>query len=209
MKDQATTLIIENDKKHHRLSVASPVTQRTPVPSADLISPCSNLIQAMPTSPAPVLLVEDDDNDVFLMRHAFTLARVQNPLFVAYSGEHAIELLQKASNHACLLVTDINLPGLDGLDLLVWLQTQPQFRDTTKLVISGSVFEEELTKSLALGAAGCFRKPHGITPLVELVRQWKEAYLDKAVAAQFVGNTARELVRDPLANFSSKVGCSS
>ena len=86
------------------------------------------------------------------------------------------------------------------------MQTQPQFYDTPKLVISGSVFEEELTKALALGAAGCFSKPNGIMPLVELVRQWKEAYLDKAAALRLAHKTASHLVANPLVNFSAKYG---
>lgn len=160
----------------------------------------------MRTVPAPVLLVEDDDNDVFLMRRAFTLAHLENPLFVAYSGEHAIELLQKPSNHPCLLITDIGLPGLDGLDLLRWLQTQPQFCHTPKLVISGSVFKDEFTKAVALGAVGCFLKPNGIPALVDLVRYWKHAYLDKQPALRVAEKTAPRLVHDPLANFSAKYG---
>jgi CheY-like chemotaxis protein len=165
-------------------------------------------MQALLISPPPVLLVEDDDNDVFLMRRAFSLARVQNPLFVAYSGEHAIELLQKPSNHPCLLITDIGLPGLNGLELLRWLQTQPQFCEMPKLVISGSAFEEELTRSLALGAVACYLKPDGITPLVDLVRRWKEAYLEKA-AGQIAARTARELVLAQFANYRQEMGSSS
>jgi len=131
------------------------------------------------TTLEPVLLVEDDDNDVFLMQHSFAIARVQNPLFVAHDGEHAIELLERTSNHPRLLITDINLPRVDGFDLLLWLQGQPRFRETPKLVISSSVLEEDLAKSLLLGATAYFVKPNGLSALTALVRQWKETYLEK------------------------------
>lgn len=147
-------------------------------------------MHAIQTIPAPILLVEDDDNDVFLMRRAFTVANVENPLFVAHSGEHAVELLKRPLNQPCLLITDINLPGLDGFDLLVWLQNQPRFRDMPKLVISASVFAEDLDKALVLGATACFTKPHGIGLLVELVRQWKEGYLERACCAPCITQIA-------------------
>lgn len=137
---------------------------------------------------APVLLVEDDDNDVFLMRRAFTLAAVRHPLFVAHDAEHAIELLKEASNFLSLLITDINLPGLNGFDLLLWLQARPQFRGTPKLVISSSVSEEDLAKSLLSGAAGYYAKPNGISALVAFVREWKETYLENAACTSALGD---------------------
>lgn len=130
------------------------------------------------TIPAPILLIEDDENDVFLMRRAFTLAQVENPLFVAYSGEHAIELLKSPGNQPCLLIIDINLPGIDGFDLLIWLRSQPRLRDTPKLVISASVFEEDFARAMMLGATACFTKPNGISSLVALACQWQENYLE-------------------------------
>ena len=136
----------------------------------------------VPTILPHVLLVEDDDNDVYLMRRAFMIAQVQNPLFVAHNGEHAVELLTNApgSPGLCLLITDIKMPRIDGFELLLWLQTQPQFRDLPKLVISSSVLEEDLAKSLLLGATAYFTKPTGLHALAELVSQWKRNYLQTA-----------------------------
>jgi hypothetical protein len=68
------------------------------------------------------------------------------------------------------------------------------------------VSEEELTKSLALGAAACFSKPNGITELVDLVRQWKGTYIDASPAPQFARETVSASVLQPLGNFSAKYG---
>lgn len=141
------------------------------------------MIRAAPTKP-PVLLVEDDQNDIFLTRLAFTAAQVQNPLFIAHNGEHAIELLGNAHNSPCLIITDIKMPRVDGFEFLIWLQTQPNLRDIPKLVISSSVLEEDLAKSLLLGATAYFTKPHGLGALVELVKQWKMNYLEGAPCAR-------------------------
>jgi CheY-like chemotaxis protein len=126
----------------------------------------------------PILLVEDDENDVFLMRVACTAAHLENPMFVAQDGQHATEFLRRIQKPA-LLITDIKMPRVDGFELLIWLQTQPQFHDLPKLVISSSVLEEDLAKSLLLGATAYFTKPDGLGALVHLVKRWKKDYLEK------------------------------
>lgn len=108
---------------------------------------------------------------------------MENELVVARNGEEAIELLTKYENGVepgpCLLITDIKMPRVDGFELLLWLQTRPHFQDMPKIVLSGSVLEEDLAKSLLLGATAYFTKPTGLGELVALVRTWKTAYLDR------------------------------
>jgi CheY-like chemotaxis protein len=136
----------------------------------------------------PILLVEDDENDVFLMRRAFSTAKVENPLLVADNGEQAMELLKQRGNNPtsmpCLLITDIKMPRIDGFELLVWLQTQPSFHAMPKLVISSSILEEDLAKSLQLGATAYFIKPPSFVALVQLVREWKVAFFDRALSTK-------------------------
>lgn len=131
--------------------------------------------------PPPILLAEDDENDVLLLRRAFTVAGVRNPLVVARNGEEAIAMLKGQSPalfaDPALLITDIKMPKVDGFELLLWLQTQPRFASLTRLVISSSVLEHDLARSLQLGAAAYFVKPHSHTELVDLVRLWKEKFL--------------------------------
>lgn len=127
---------------------------------------------------APILLVDDEVNDVWLMRRAFECAQIQNPLLVANDGEEAIELLRSLDGDLpCLLITDLKMPKADGFDLLHWLQTQPQFSRMPKIVISSSVLEEDLAKSLQHGATAYFVKPSSHSDLIELVRKWKEKFL--------------------------------
>src|SRR5690242_13914242 len=133
----------------------------------------------MPTKgqSAPILLVEDEANDVWLMQRAFERAKIEQPLLVAENGDEAIELLRSLTRAPCLLVTDIKMPKADGFDLLRWLQTQPQFNRMPKIVISSSVLEEDLAKSLQHGATAYFVKPSKHSDLLELVQKWKEMYL--------------------------------
>jgi|SRR5215471_5319434 len=127
---------------------------------------------------APILLVEDEPNDVWLMRRAFERARVSNPLIVAGSGDEAMERLAACRDGSmpCLLITDIKMPRVDGFELLCWLETQPQLRDLPRVVISSSVLEEDLARSLQLGATAYYVKPSRQMDLMELVLQWKEMF---------------------------------
>jgi CheY-like chemotaxis protein len=138
---------------------------------------------AEPTKVPHILLVEDDEHDILLIRRAFAAARIENPLFIAYNGAHAIELLSNVHNRPCLIITDIKMPRVDGFELLLWLQTQPHLRDTPRLVLSGSLLEEDLSKSLLLGATAYFTKPVDPDSLVQLLERWHQTYLENALCA--------------------------
>ena len=133
---------------------------------------------------APILLVEDDKNDLLLMRHALTDAEVKNSLLVAENGEVAIELLTKQQKSGTdfdgILITDINMPKVDGFQLLKWLQNQPRLNNITKLVMSSSLLEADLARSLHFGATAYFIKPSTYASLVDLVRQLKKTYFENA-----------------------------
>lgn len=82
-----------------------------------------------------------------------------------------------------VLITDIKMPKVDGFELLIWLRTQPRLKTMPKLVISSSILEEDLARSLQLGATAYFIKPHGQSALVRLVRYWNAAFFQQVVCA--------------------------
>lgn len=151
------------------------------------------------TKTPSIVLVEDDDNDVFLMRLGFRGAQVENELVVTRNGEEAIELLTRCDSGLaplpCLLITDIKMPRVDGFELLIWLQTRPAFRDMPKIVMSGSVLEEDLAKSLLLGASAYFTKPNGLGELVKMVKAWKSTYLEGRESERRTSNTQRPTLK--------------
>jgi CheY-like chemotaxis protein len=146
------------------------------------------MIERSNTSLSPIVLVEDDENDIVLLSRAFHQAQVEHPLLIARNGEEAIGLLTSrsgspANNHIwlpILLVSDLKMPKMDGFEFLIWLQTQPQLRPVPKLMLSSSVLEEDLKRSLELGATAYFAKPNNYADLVQLVRKWKQLYLETA-----------------------------
>ena len=133
----------------------------------------------------PVLLAEDDPNDVFFFRRAFEQAGVSNPLEVVRDGAEAIEYLSGQGIYAdrgryplpCLLLTDIKMPKVDGFELLAWLQRQDHLKHLPAIAISSSCLDADLEGALSLGARAYKRKPADYRQLVEVAKEIKETWL--------------------------------
>src|SRR5256885_10334466 len=80
----------------------------------------------------PILQVEEDPSDVLFLQRAMTKAGVKNPIHVATDGRQAIDYLQGAGKFAdrdefplpCLVLLDLKLPHVMGLDVLRWIRQQ-------------------------------------------------------------------------------------
>src|SRR2546427_12037942 len=113
------------------------------------------------TNEAPILLAEDDGNDVFLMRCAFEEAGLSNPLLVVRNGEEAISYLSGqgafADRSKCpwpgLLLLDLKMPLMDGFDVLKWLRRRRQSLPPLLVVVhTASKHESDFQRALELGA---------------------------------------------------------
>src|SRR6185369_11141435 len=77
-----------------------------------------------------VLIVEDNEDDVFLLQHAFQKAAITNPIHVVRTGEDAIKYLAGTDPYSdwnkfplpSIVLLDLRLPGLSGLDVLAWIR---------------------------------------------------------------------------------------
>jgi CheY-like chemotaxis protein len=136
-----------------------------------------------------ILLVEDHEVDVFLLRRALNKAAVTNPIFVVSDGQDAIEYLEGAGAYAdrktyplpALLVTDLKMPRMDGFDVLAWLQSHAAFDALPTVVLSGSGLEEDVLKAKGLGADDYRVKPHEPAALAEIVHQLHSRWLTPAL----------------------------
>lgn len=132
---------------------------------------------------APILLAEDDEDFVELVRRAFQRACVPNRLVVARNGKEAIEYLEREA--ACpdradhplpgLLMLDLRMPVLDGFDVLAWLRARPGLQELPAVVLASFCGEEDMCKARRLGATD-FRskpRPEELRGMVEeLRRRW-------------------------------------
>jgi len=128
--------------------------------------------------PLPVLLVEDDENDVFFTQLAWNEASVFNPLWVCDDGDEAIKYLSGINEFAdrenyplpCALLTDLHTPNVDGFRLLEWMQVRPQFIDMPKFAFSANDDQNARNRVLALGATDYLIKPMSMPERTALVR---------------------------------------
>lgn len=108
---------------------------------------------------ASILLAEDDDTDVLLLRRAFNEVGVSNPLHVVSDGQDAIDYLtgiQSAPGPGdrmpALIMVDLKMPRLTGFDVLAWLREQPGTRGVPIIVLSSSAHQHDIERALAGGA---------------------------------------------------------
>jgi CheY-like chemotaxis protein len=133
----------------------------------------------------PVLVAEDDLNDIFLLRRAFQKAGVPNAVLEAHNGQEAIDYLSglgpyadRAKNpYPALLFLDLKMPLLDGFDVMSWLQTQPAERRLPVVVLTSSNQEKDIQKAREMGAQEYRVKPQVFEELVEIVKQIRDRWL--------------------------------
>ncbi len=135
----------------------------------------------------PILLAEDDENDVFLMRRALERAGVPNPLFVVRNGQEAIDYLagkgQFADRHQFpvpgLMLLDLKMPWMDGFDVLKWLRGQRQYDKFPVVVLTSSKLQADVDQSRDLGVYDYRVKPQSFDDLVRLLDDVRKCWLDE------------------------------
>ena len=115
----------------------------------------------------PVLYVEDEHNDVLLMRRAWAKVGVANPLQAVVDGEEALRYLSGEGQYAnrvdhpmpCLVLLDLKLPKLLGLDVLKWIREQTALLGLRVIVLSSSKQPQDINAAHALGIDAYLVKP--------------------------------------------------
>jgi DNA-binding response OmpR family regulator len=131
-----------------------------------------------------ILVVEDDENDVFFLQNAIRSAQIQISVHVARDGRQALDYLECAGAFAdreefplpILMLLDLKLPQVMGLDVLKWIRQRPDLRFPV-IILSASSNEEDIDAAYRLGANGYLVKPSTVTKLLEMVRAIKDFWL--------------------------------
>jgi CheY-like chemotaxis protein len=114
-----------------------------------------------------VLLVEDDINDIFLVKRAFKMAHLENPLQVVTDGEEAMHYLSGHGKYEDrhvypvpkLIVMDIKMPRMSGFDVLEWIKHDGKLRRIPVVIVSSSDRPEDIDRAYELGANAYMVKP--------------------------------------------------
>lgn len=132
----------------------------------------------------PILQIEDDPNDVFFLQRAMKKAGVLNPIQVATDGQQGIDYLKgtgKFSDRAqfplpCLVLLDLKLPHVMGLDVLKWIRQQPGLA-LVVVMLTASGEETDIATAYQLGANGYLVKPSQAGKLEDMARAIKDFWL--------------------------------
>jgi two-component system response regulator len=110
----------------------------------------------------PILLIEDNPDDVLLTMRAFGKSHISNQVVVATDGEEALRLLLPSAGEAIrpvLVLLDIKLPKIDGLEVLRKIRADDRTRSLPIVVLTTSNEERDIVDSYRLGANSFVRKP--------------------------------------------------
>lgn len=125
-----------------------------------------------------VLLVDDNLADIELMRIAFEECRVEADFRIALDGVAALEELQRGLADPALLpdlvLLDLNMPKLNGREVLAFIRRQPALKDLPTVVLTTSVLRRDYDDCMAMGASGFEVKPTMFEGLRELVKRLQD-----------------------------------
>lgn len=129
-----------------------------------------------------VLLVEDSLGDVRLTQEAFRVASASLILHVASDGVEALAFLRQEAAYAQaprpdLILLDLNLPRMDGREVLAWIKADPRMQTIPVLILTTSQSEADIAKCYHLHANGYLTKPVQLEAFDSLVRSINEFWL--------------------------------
>ncbi|MEO6335811.1 MAG: response regulator [Verrucomicrobiota bacterium] len=132
-----------------------------------------------------ILLVEDNEDDVFLMKRALKEANILNPLQLAVHGLEAVDYLAGVGKYAdrvkhplpSLIFLDLKLPFKHGLEVLQWIREQPFLDLVLVIVLTSSSEERDIQQAYRFGARSFLVKPPAAEMLLELMLSLKSYWV--------------------------------
>lgn len=134
------------------------------------------------TRPWVLLLVEDDEADVWATRRAFESLSTEIQIGVFRDGETALEGLCRTPSARdapapAMILLDLNLPRLHGFDVMARLKANPDLKHIPVVVLTTSASEHDVRRAYELGASSYLVKPSSLDGYREIARRIEEYYL--------------------------------
>ena len=133
-----------------------------------------------------ILLIDDNEDDRFLMNRALKSASVVNPLYVAEDGQEAVDYLGGTGKFAdrdsypmpAVVFLDLKLPFVSGHDVLTWIRQQKDLESLVVIVLTSSNEARDVSRCYALGANSYLVKPPAPDQLEDLAKAFKSYWLE-------------------------------
>ena|SRR5882762_1138308 len=141
---------------------------------------------------AVILIAEDREDDILLMRRAFRSAAIPNPIHVVRDGDEAIAYLQGEAQYAnraeyplpALMLLDLKMPRVDGFEVLRWLRGQPGLSTLRVIVLTSSSDMGDVNRAYHLGANSFLVKPTDFENFVAMTRFLHDHWLQTSKAPE-------------------------
>ena len=142
------------------------------------------------TKPGTVLLVEDSEDDITIIRRAFKQGAIVNPLQIARDGEVAVAYLNGDGKYhdraayplPALVLLDLRLPRMDGFAVLRWIRQQPPLDSVPVVVITVSSAVRDVNLAYQSGANSFMVKPADFQDVVRMSKQLATYWLSETTA---------------------------
>lgn len=141
-------------------------------------------------TPASILIVEDNDPDVFLVEEALRSQGLPAKLRRSHDGEQALAILSKLGEAALpdLIIIDLNLPRVAGMDVLKHARSLPQLDGVPILILTSSQSRADRTLALQLGANAYIAKPPTLPEFLSAVGSGIRGLLERSAGAGLTNN---------------------
>lgn len=145
-----------------------------------------------------ILLVEDNEDDVFVMKRTLSLAQITNPLQIVMNGQAALDYLSGANEYAnrqkyplpFIVFLDLKLPYVHGFEILAWMKLHPELNSIVVIVLTSSDENKDHEKAYSLGARSYLVKPPTPQSLKDVFGSLTSFWLSRADVLPVCSNSA-------------------
>ena len=130
----------------------------------------------------PILLVEDNPDDIIIAKRAFTKGRIRNKLYVVHDGEEAIDFLKKRGEFKdaptpALVLLDLKMPKVDGFEVLKEIKSDENLKSIPIIVLTSSERDGDIERAYQLGCNSYIVKPVNFENFIKTVIEIKQYWL--------------------------------
>lgn len=129
----------------------------------------------------PILLVDDNDDDVEATLRAFKRTNLKNAVMRATTGAEAVAMLREKKVYPGLILLDLNMPGLDGRRVLAILKGDNELRKIPVVVLTTSNDDRDVEECYQLGANTYIQKPVDLDGLFAAIQRLKDYWFEIAL----------------------------
>ncbi|HNB24720.1 MAG TPA: response regulator [Candidatus Melainabacteria bacterium] len=138
--------------------------------------------------PAKVVVADDDQSAVDLLREAFERSAFSCQLEAVFSGQQLLDYLRKEEGREderpSLILLDLNMPGKDGRQTLREIKADPELKNIPIIIMTSSELEEDIEKSYQSGVNAYLKKPNLFADLVKMAGAIKDFWFGCATLPQ-------------------------